>query len=158
MCKPPYKFVLPSSDSLFQTIFRDICSQRPSRRNSASCGQRNRIMGVSPALLALIGKYHYPHTFHRLFGKLFRILKRHIYRSSFRSLGVWFLWLPRFHTGRVINVLAELIFYCQVTWSFYSPYTCIGVEVWYLTTVFYCDFKSLLSLHKILCFFLLMFC
>lgn len=65
MCKPPYKFVLPSSDSLFQTIFRDICSQRPSRRNSASCGQRNRIMGVSPALLALIGKYHYPHTFHR---------------------------------------------------------------------------------------------
>ena len=64
----------------------------------------------------------------------------------------------RFHTGRVINVLAELIFYCQVTWSFYSPYTCIGVEVWYLTTVFYCDFKSLLSLHKILRFFLLMFC
>lgn len=154
MCKPPYKFVLPSSDSLFQTIFRDICSQRPSRRNSASCGQRNRIMGVSPALLALIGKYHYPHTFHRLFGKLFRILKRHIYRSSFRSLGVWFLWLPRFHTSRVINVLAELIFYCQVTWSFYSPYTCIGVEVWYLTTVFYCDLKSLLSLHKILRFFL----
>lgn len=113
MCKPPYKFVLPSSDSLFQTIFRDICSQRPSRRNSASCGQRNRIMGLSPAISALTGKYHYPHTFHRLFGKPFRILKRHIYRSSFRSLGVWFLWLPRFHTSRVINVLAELIFNFQ---------------------------------------------
>ena len=158
MYKPPYKLVLPSSDSLFQTIFRDICSQRPSRRNSASCGQHNRIMGLSPAISALTGKYHYPHTFHRRSGKLFRILKRHIYRSSFRSLGVWFLWLPKFHTGRVINVLAELIFYCQVTWSFYSPYTCIGVEVGYLTTVFYCNFKSLLSLHKILRFFLCIFC
>lgn len=139
-------------------VFRNIYPRYPLRRNSASDRQLIGLMGISPALLAPTGKYHYPHTFHRLFGKLFRILKRHIYRSSFRSLGVWFLWLPRFHTGRVINVLAELIFYCQVTWSFYSPYTCIGVEVWYLTTVFYCDFKSLLSLHKILCFFLLMFC
>ena len=139
-------------------VFRNIYPRYPLRRNSAGNRQRIDLMGVSPALLAPTGKYHYPHTFHRLFGKLFRILKRHIYRSSFRSLGVWFLWLPRFHTGRVINVLAELIFYCQVTWSFYSPYTCIGVEVGRLTTVFYCGFKSLLSLHKILRFFLLMFC
>ena len=116
----------------------------------------SEVLSEPPPLLESVAgrKYHYPHTFHRLFGKPFRILKRHIYRSSFRSLGVWFLWLPRFHTSRVINVLAELIFYCQVTWSFYSPYTCIGVEVWYLTTVFYCDLKSLLSLHKILRFFL----
>ena len=121
-------------------VFRNIYPRYPLRRNSAGNRQRIDLMGVSPALLAPTGKYHYPHTFHRLFGKLFRILKRHIYRSSFRSLGVW--------------LLAELIFYCQVTWSFYSPYTCIGVEVWYLTTVFYCDLKSLLSLHKILRFFL----
>ena len=139
-------------------VFRNIYPRYPLRRNSAGNRQRIDLMGVSPALLAPTGKYHYPHTFHRLFGKLFRILKRHIYRSPFRGLGVWFLWLPRFYTDRVINVLAELIFYCQVTWSFYSPYTCIGVEVWYLTTVFYCGFKSLLSLHKILRFFLLMFC
>ena len=139
-------------------VFRDIYPRYPSRRNSASDRQLIGLMGVSPALLALTGKYHYPHAFHRLFGKPFRILKHHIYRSSFRSLGVWFLWLPRFHTGRVINILTELIFYCQVTWSFYSPYTSIGVEVGYLTTVFYCNFKSLLSLHKILRFFLLMFC
>ena len=97
----------------FQTIFRDIYPRYPSRRNSASDRQLIGLMGISPAILAPTGKYHYPHTFHRLFGKLFRILKRHIYRSSFRSLGVWFLWLPRFHTGRVINVLAELLFCCQ---------------------------------------------
>ena len=53
--------------------------------------------------------------------------------------------LPRFHTGRVINVLAELIFYCQVTWSFYSPYTCIGVEVEHLTTVFLLRFQKLVK-------------
>ena len=94
-------------------VFRNIYPRYPLRRNSAGNRQRIDLMGVSPALLAPTGKYHYPHTFHRLFGKLFRILKRHIYRSSFRSLGVWFLWLPRFHTSRVINVLAELIFYCQ---------------------------------------------
>ena len=99
----------------FQTIFRDIYPRYPSRRNSASDRQLIGLMGISPAILAPTGKYHYPHTFHRLFGKLFRILKRHIYRSSFRSLGVWFLWLPRFHTDRVINVLAELIFRCQVS-------------------------------------------
>ena len=154
MCKPPLiRFAFVRS-ILFRTFSAIFIPDTRHARNSASCGQLNRIMGLSPALSALTGKYHYPHTFHRLFGKLFRILKRHIYRSSFRSLGVWFLWLPRFHTSRVINVLAELIFYCQVTWSFYSPYTCIGVEVWYLTTVFYCDLKSLLSLHKILRFFL----
>ena len=109
-----------------QTIFRDIYSQFPSRRNFASDRQLIGLMGISPALLAPTGKYHYPHTFHRLFGKLFRILKRHIYRSSFRSLGVWFIWLPRFHTGRVINVLAELIFYCQDSHGFGSllfPFT-----------------------------------
>ena len=94
-------------------VFRNIYPRYPLRRNSAGNRQRIDLMGVSPALLAPTGKYHYPHTFHRLFGKLFRILKRHIYRSSFRSLGVWFLWLPRFHTSRVINVLAELIFGCQ---------------------------------------------
>ena len=94
-------------------VFRNIYPRYPLRRNSAGNRQRIDLMGVSPALLAPTGKYHYPHTFHRLFGKLFRILKRHIYRSSFRSLGVWFLWLPRFHTGRVINVLAELLFCCQ---------------------------------------------
>ena len=148
MCKPPlirFAFVRSILFRTFSAIFI------PDTRCG---GTLQAIDSVSIALLAPTGKYHYPHTFHRLFGKLFRILKRHIYRSSFRSLGVWFLWLPRFHTSRVINVLAELIFYCQVTWSFYSPYTCIGVEVWYLTTVFYCDLKSLLSLHKILRFFL----
>ena len=108
-----------------------------------------------PLLESVAGrKYHYPPAFPCRSGKLFRILKVHICRSLFQGLGVWLLWLPRFYTDRVINVLAELIFYCQVTWSFYSPYTCIGVEVWYLTTVFYCDLKSLLSLHKILRFFL----
>ena len=96
-------------------VFRNIYPRYPLRRNSAGNRQRIDLMGVSPALLAPTGKYHYPHTFHRLFGKLFRILKRHIYRSSFRSLGVWFLWLPRFHTDRVINVPAELIFGCQVS-------------------------------------------
>lgn len=94
MCKPPYKFVLPSSDSLFQTIFRDICSQRPSRRNSASCGQRNRIMGVSPALLALIGKYHYPHTFHR--------------RLWLLSKGLWLVFIARF-----FKVMADITFGCR---------------------------------------------
>lgn len=74
--------------------------------------------------------------------------ERHIYRSLIWGHGVWFMRLPRFHTGRVINVLAELIFYCQVTWSFYSPYTCIGVEVWYLTTVFYCNFKKIVKLAQ----------
>lgn len=78
-----------------------------------------------------------PTAFHPVLPLLHRILKRHIYRSSFRSLGVWFLWLPRFHTGRVINVPAELIFYCQVTWSFYSPYTCIRNDVRALTTIYF---------------------
>ena len=95
MCKPPYKFVLPSSDSLFQTIFRDICSQRPSRRNSASCGQRNRIMGVSPALLALIGKYHYPHTFHR--------------RLWLLSKGLNVMVIARFlRSSRMVHLAAEI--------------------------------------------------
>ena len=119
----------------FQTIFRNIYPRYPSRRNSASDRQLIGLMGISPAILAPTGKYHYPHTFHRLFGKLFRILKRHIYRSSFRSLGVWFLWLPRFHTGRVINVLAELIFYCQDAWIFLS--TCIRNDVRTLTTIYF---------------------
>ena len=118
-----------------QTIFRNFYPRYPLRRNSASDRQLIGLMGISPALLAPTGKYHYPHTFHRLFGKLFRILKRHIYRSSFRSLGVWFLWLPRFHTGRVINVLAELIFYCQDAWIFLS--TCIRNDVRTLTTIYF---------------------
>ena len=118
-----------------QTIFRNIYPRYPLRRNSASDRQLIGLMGISPALLAPTGKYHYPHTFHRLFGKLFRILKRHIYRSSFRSLGVWFLWLPRFHTGRVINVPAELIFYCQDAWIFLS--TCIRNDVRALTTIYF---------------------
>ena len=116
-------------------VFRDIYPQYPSRRNSASDRQLIGLMGISPANLAPTGKYHYPHTFHRLFGKPFRILKRHIYRSSFRSLGVWFLWLPRFHTGRVINVLAELIFCCQDAWIFLS--TCIRNDVRALTTIYF---------------------
>ena len=118
-----------------QTIFRNFYPRYPLRRNSASDRQLIGLMGISPALLAPTGKYHYPHTFHRLFGKLFRILKRHIYRSSFRSLGVWFLWLPRFHTGHVINVLAELIFYCQDAWIFLS--TCIRNDVRTLTTIYF---------------------
>ena len=118
-----------------QTIFRNFYPRYPLRRNSASDRQLIGLMGISPALLAPTGKYHYPHTFHRLFGKLFRILKRHIYRSSFRSLGVWFLWLSRFHTGRVINVLAELIFYCQDAWIFLS--TCIRNDVRTLTTIYF---------------------
>ena len=125
----------------FQTIFRDIYPRYPSRRNSASDRQLIGLMGISPAILASTGKYHYPHTFHRLFGKLFRILKRHIYRSSFRSLGVWFLWLPRFHTDRVINVPAELIFGCQATSDFYSA--CIGEEATLFATIFFDYFKSL---------------
>ena len=116
----------------FQTIFRDIYPRYPSRRNSASDRQLIGLMGISPAILAPTGKYHYPHTFHRLFGKLFRILKRHIYRSSFRSLGVWFLWLPRFHTGRVINVLAELIFYCQDSVGQVHRTICIDFSLHYL--------------------------
>ena len=63
-------------------VFRNIYPRYPLRRNSAGNRQRIDLMGVSPALLAPTGKYHYPHTFHRLFGKLFRILKRHIYRSE----------------------------------------------------------------------------
>ena len=118
-----------------QTIFRNFYPRYPLRRNSASDRQLIGLMGISPALLAPTGKYHYPHTFHRLFGKLFRILKRHIYRSSFRSLGVWFLWLSRFHTGRVINVLAELIFYCQDAWIFLS--TCIRNDVRTLTNIYF---------------------
>lgn len=66
-----HKFVLPSSDSFLFRTFSVLFVQRfekafynTTRRNSASCGQRNRIMGISPALLALTGKYHYPHTFH----------------------------------------------------------------------------------------------
>ena len=118
-----------------QTIFRNIYPRYPLRRNSASDRQLIGLMGISPAFLAPTGKYHYPHTFHRLFGKPFRILKRHIYRSSFRSLGVWFLWLPRFHTGRVINVPAELIFYCQDAWIFLS--TCIRNDVRALTTIYF---------------------
>ena len=118
-----------------QTIFRNFYPRYPLRRNSAGNRQRIDLMGVSPALLALTGKYHYPHAFHRLFGKPFRILKHHIYRSSFRSLGVWFLWLPRFHTGRVINVLAELIFCCQDAWIFLS--TCIRNDVRILTTIYF---------------------
>ena len=118
-----------------QTIFRNFYPRYPLRRNSASDRQLIGLMGISPALLAPTGKYHYPHTFHRLFGKLFRILKRHIYRSSFRSLGVWLLWLPRFYTGRVINVLAELIFYCQDAWIFLS--TCIRNDVRTLTTIYF---------------------
>ena len=116
----------------FQTIFRDIYPRYPSRRNSASDRQLIGLMGISPAILAPTGKYHYPHTFHRLFGKLFRIMKRHIYRSSFRSLGVWFLWLPRFHTGRVINVLAELIFYCQDSVGQVHRTICIDFSLHYL--------------------------
>lgn len=116
-------------------VFRDIYPRYPSRRNSASDRQLIGLMGISPAILAPTGKYHYPHTFHRRSGKLFRILKRHIYRSSFQSLGVWFLWLPRFHTGRVINVLAELIFYCQDAWIFLS--TCIRNDVRALTTIYF---------------------
>ena len=119
----------------FQTIFRNIYPRYPSRRNSTSDRQLIGLMGISPALLAPTGKYHYPHTFHRLFGKLFRILKRHIYRSSFQSLGVLFLWLPRFHTGRVINVPAELIFCCQDAWIFLS--TCIRNDVRALTTIYF---------------------
>ena len=111
-------------------VFRNIYPRYPLRRNSAGNRQRIDLMGVSPALLALTGKYHYPHTFHRLFGKPFRILKHHIYRS-----GVWFLWLPRFHTGRVINVLAELIFCCQDAWIFLS--TCIRNDVRILTTIYF---------------------
>ena len=94
MYKPPYKLVLPSSDSLFQTIFRDICSQRPSRRNSASCGQHNRIMGLSPAISALTGKYHYPHTFHR--------------RLWLLSKGLWLVFIARF-----FKVMADITFGCR---------------------------------------------
>ena len=113
-------------------VFRNIYPRYPLRRNSTSDRQLIGLMGISPALLAPTGKYHYPHTFHRLFGKLFRILKRHIYRSSFRSLGVWFLWLPRFHTGRVINVLAELIFYCQDSVGQVHRTICIDFSLHYL--------------------------
>ena len=58
-------------------------------------------------------KYHYPHTFHCHFGKLFQISKRHICRSLFQCLGVWLLWLTIFKTARVINVPVKLLFCFQ---------------------------------------------
>ena len=139
-------------------VFRDICSQRPSRTELCKRSTEYRSHGrltrsISPHWEVSLSSHVSSPTL-----KAIQRSERHIYRSLIRGSGVWFMRLPRFHTDRVINVLAELIFYCQVTWSFYSPYTCIGVEVWYLTTVFYCDFKSLLSLHKILRFFLCIFC
>ena len=125
MCKPPYKFVLPSSDSLFQTIFRDICSQRPSRRNSASCGQRNRIMGVSPALLALIGKYHYPHTFHR--------------RLWLLSKGLWLVFIARF-----FKVMADITFGCR---DFIPTVWLTYLQSWYSVVKFLSGkFSELFSL------------
>ena len=47
MCKPPYKLVLPSSDSLFQTIFRDIYPRFPSRRNIGNDRQLTDLMEIS---------------------------------------------------------------------------------------------------------------
>lgn len=39
--------------------------------------------------------------------------ERHGYRLLIRDHGAWFMWLPRFHTSRVINVPAKLLFCCQ---------------------------------------------
>ena len=52
-------------------------------------------------------KYHYPPAFHCLTGSCpdFQV---HISRSLFRGHGVWLAWLPRFHTGRRINVFRML--------------------------------------------------
>ena len=50
-----------------------------------------------PLLESVAGrKYHYPHTFHCRSGKLFQILKLHIYRLLFRGNGVLLLWLTIF--------------------------------------------------------------
>ena len=93
-------------------VFRDIYPGFPSRRNSASCGQLNRIMGLSPALLALTRKYHYPHTFHCRLWLLSKGLNIMIVARSSRS---WRMVHIAAETSyrRVINVLAELIFCCQ---------------------------------------------
>ena len=145
MCKPPYfrfafvRFILFRT---FSAIFiLDIrCGGTSGTMNSlfiSWTSHPSEVLSEPPPLLESVAgrKYHYPPAFHRRSGKLFRILKRHIYRSSFRSLGVWFLWLPRFYTGRVINVLAELIFYCQDAWIFLS--TCIRNDVRALTTIYF---------------------
>ena len=62
-------------------------------------------------------KYHYPHTFHCLSEKLFRILKLHIlslvHLESWRMVSV----ADDFLTARVINVPVKLLFNFQVTFE-----------------------------------------
>ena len=79
---------------LFRTFSAIFIPDTRHARNSASCGQRNRIMGLSPALLALTGKYHYPHTFHR--------------RLWLLSKGLWLVFIARF-----FKVMADITFGCR---------------------------------------------
>ena len=52
-------------------------------------------------------KYHYPPAFPCLTGS-YPDFQVHISRSLFRGPGVWLAWLPRFYTGRRINVFRML--------------------------------------------------
>ena len=63
-------------------------------QNSASCSQLNRIIGLSPALSALIGKYHYLHTFHC--------------RLWLQSKDQWLVFIARF-----FKVMADITSGCR---------------------------------------------
>ena len=66
-------------------------------------------------------KYHYPPAFPCLTGS-YPDFQVHISRSLFRGPGVWLAWLPRFYTGRRINVFRML--YIQFSSCFEGLFIC----------------------------------
>ena len=85
------------------TVTAELC-----RRSTAYRSHGRLTRSISPHLEVSLSSHVSSPTL-----KAIQRSERHSYRSLVWGLGVWFMRLPRFHTSRVINVLAELIFNFQ---------------------------------------------